>query len=145
MKKLKRKIILMEILSFVLTILPLIITVVCRLDVYVKTPGDAVKLSVGGIIVLVLLFFKAIGKLKMPAKRVVLYLFFLCLCYFLQAILNDAMLLLAMATLGEVLDIIICQHLLRKWKEDLLLEKGATKTTAKVKEMLDNYVGGGRS
>lgn len=135
----------MEIISFILTILPLIITVACRWDVYVKTPGDAIRLSIGGVIVLVLLFFKAIGKLKMPGRRVVRYTFFLCMCYFLQAILNDAMLLIAMALLGEVLDILICQHFLRKWKEDLLLEKGAIKTTAKVKEMLDDYVGGGRS
>ena len=146
-KKLKRKIILMQILSFILSIAPLVVTVACKWNDYVRVPSDAIKLTIGGIIVLVLIFFKAIGKLKMPQKRVILYLFLLLMCYLLTTILADATFLIAMATLGEIADMCICQHFIKKWKDQYQIEKNADATTAKMKKemesMFDKFLGGG--
>lgn len=148
-KKLKKKIILMQILSFLVSIAPLVVTVALRWNRYIQVPSDAVRLSIGGIFVVILIFLKAIGRLKMPQKRVVLYLILLAMFYFLETILADATFLIAMATLGEIVDMLLCQHFIKKWKEQYTAEKTADATTDKVKKevkaMFDEYVGGGRS
>lgn len=146
LKKLKKRIILMQMLSFLVSILPLLITVVLRWDNYIQKPSDAVKLSIGGIVIIVLIFLKAIGKLRMPQKRVIIYSFMLVMCYLLSTILNDITFLIFMATIGEVLDLVICQPILNKAKEQLVLEKNADATTNRMKKemknLLDEYSGG---
>jgi hypothetical protein len=132
----------LSILSFFAAIAPIIITVAVNWGDYIKQPSDAMKLSIGGIIVLVLLFMKTIGKLKMPAKRVVGYMFALILCYLLSEILKDIVFLLAMATLGEVVDLVFFQRPLKKMREQLQLEKTGDAVSTKIEGLLEKYLGG---
>lgn len=149
LKQLKMKIILMQITSFIVSIAPLLITVAFRWDKYVQVPSDAVKLTTAGAILVILLFLKTINRLRMPQKRVVLYLFLLIMCYLLTTILVDITFLVAMATLGEILDMLICQHFIKKWKEAYVVERNASATTEQVKKevrsLFDEFIGGGRS
>ena len=54
--------------SFLASIIPLGLVVWMHRDEYIATVGQAVKLSIGGIIVAILLVLKIIGKLKMPRR-----------------------------------------------------------------------------
>ena len=136
-KKLKKQIRLLTMCSFLISILPLLITVACRWDNYVASPGDVVKLTFGGIMVAILLLFKALGRLKFPEKRVVGYFFALVLCFLLDNVLQDITFLLFMATVGEVADLIIFQHPIKVLKEKLQNEKTADATAEKLKKILD--------
>jgi uncharacterized membrane protein YciS (DUF1049 family) len=94
--------------------------------------------------VAVLLLLKAIGKLKMPNKRIITYLFLLVLCYALSSLLHDIVFLLGMATIGEVADLIFFQHALKKTREKLQLEKTGEAVGEKVENIIQRYLGGNK-
>jgi hypothetical protein len=141
-RKLKRRIVLLQIFSFIASIAPLAVAAAMNWNDYIKEPSDAVKLSLGGIIVAVLFLLKAIGKLKMPKKRVIAYLLALVVCYLLSVILDDIVFLLGMATLGEVIDLVFFQRPIRKMKEALQLEKTGEVVGDKLENILQKYLGG---
>lgn len=143
MKKMKRKLVLLYIGSFIVSIVPLLAVLIARWSVYTKTPGDTVKLCVGGGICLFFIFLKVIGKLKMP-RRIVLFGVVFALVYLLKAILDDLLLLSGMALAGEILDMLFFQMAIRRTKERILIEKTSTATSEKVEEVLKKYVGMGR-
>ena len=109
-------------------------------DKYTKTPGDTVKLCIGGLIAVFFLFLKVIGQLKMP-RRIVLFGIVFVMAYLLQAILDDLMLLSGMALAGEFLDFVCFQRAIRITKENILVGKTADATTAQVEEVLKKYIG----
>jgi heme/copper-type cytochrome/quinol oxidase subunit 1 len=110
---------------------------------YTTTPTQTIKLCVGGIILLFMVFLKVIGKLGMP-RRIVSFSVVFILAYLLQAVLNDLMLLSGMALLGEFLDFVCFQHAIRVTKENILVSKTANTTTEQVEKVLQKYLGNGR-
>ena len=132
--------ILLYIGSFLSSVLPLIICVGVNFDKYTKTPGDTVKLCIGGVIALIFLFLKVIGKLKMP-RRIILFGLVFIMTYLLQAILNDLILLSGMALIGELLDFIFFQRAIKNTKERIIIGKTADATTHQVEQVLKKYVG----
>lgn len=132
--------ILLYIGSFLSSVLPLIICVGVNFDKYTKTPGDTVKLCIGGVIALIFLFLKVIGKLKMP-RRIILFGLVFIMTYLLQAILNDLILLSGMALIGELLDFIFFQRAIKNTKERIVIGKTADATTHQVEQVLKKYVG----
>ena len=136
-KKLKKQIRILTLCSFLLSIRPLLSAVVCRWDNYVANPGDAVRLTFGGIMVAILLLFKALGKLRVPQRRVILYILVLVLCFLLNNVLQDITFLVFMATLGEIADLLLCQRPLRIAREQLMSEQTAVATSEKIKKYLD--------
>ena len=142
--KLKKKIIILQLFSFVLSTLPLILTFVFRWEKYVVTQSDNFKLMIGGSIIMILLLLKSLDKLKLPSKRIFTYLFLLLMCYLLSNILNDATLIIAMATLGEILDM-SCQPFIHKYKQELLSINISNTTSKQVvnelKDILMDYKG----
>jgi hypothetical protein len=129
-------------ISFLLSIAPLVIALSVNWSDYVKTPADGIKLSIGGGMLVVLIFLKAIGRLKMPAKRVLAYMFALAFCYFLQAILNDLVFLLLMATIGEISDLLFVQKTLVKAREQLQMEKQGNVVADKLETIVKKYMEG---
>lgn len=140
MKKLKRNLVFLYIGSFLVSIAPLLAVLIARWNVYTKTPGDTVKLCIGGVICLFFLFLKVIGKLKMPS-RIVLFGVFFALVYLLKAILDDLLLLSGMALVGELLDMLFFQMAIRRTKENISIEKTSTATSEKVEEVIKKYIG----
>lgn len=139
----KSRLILLQIGSFIVSIAPLIIVLVINWGDYTKTPGDTIKLCIGGIMVLFFIFLKVIGKLKMP-RRIVLFGVVFIMAYLLQAIMDDMILLSGMALLGEFVDMVCFQRFIKKLKENILIGKTANATTDQVEQVIQKYLGNGR-
>ena len=88
---LRLRLVLLYIGSFIVCVAPLLVCFIVNWDKYTKTPGDTVKLCIGGVIAVFFLFLKVIGQLKMP-RRIVLFGIVFVMAYLLQAILDDLML-----------------------------------------------------
>ena len=86
---LKLRLVFLYIGSFIVSIAPLLVILIIRWDNYTKTPGDTVKLCVGGVLCLFFVFLKVIGKLQMP-RRIVLFGIVFVMAYLLQALMNDS-------------------------------------------------------
>ena len=142
MKKtnLKVRLVILSIASFIVSVAPLIVCLFLNRSDYVKTPGDGIKLTLGGIILAIFVFLKVIGKLKMP-RRIVAFGIVFVMAYLLQAVLQDLLLLSGMALMGEFIDYAIFQRVIKKTREDLLVDKTADATTAKVEEVIKKYIG----
>ena len=100
-------------LSFASSCLPVLIYFFLNLDKYVKTTPQAVKITFGFVILMVILVIKALGKLKMPG-RIVAFSILLDLSYLLESLLNDLVVFLFLALLGEVLDLIFQSFIARE-------------------------------
>ena len=137
---LRLRLVLLYIGSFIVCVAPLLVCFIVNWDKYTKTPGDTVKLCIGGLIAVFVLFLKVIGQLKMP-RRIVLFGIVFVMAYLLQVILDDLMLLSGMALAGEFLDFVCFQRAIRITKENILVGKTADATTAQVEEVLKKYIG----
>lgn len=142
-KKMKRRLVLLQIGSFFVSIAPLIIVLIINWGEYTKTPGETIKLCIGGIMALFFIFLKVIGKLKMP-RRIVLFGVVFLMAYLLQAIMDDMILLSGMALLGEFIDLVCFQGFIKKLKENILIGKTANATTDQVEQVIQKYLGNGR-
>jgi len=142
-KKMKRRLVLLQIGSFFVSIAPLIIVLIINWGEYTKTPGETIKLCIGGIMALFFIFLKVIGKLKMP-RRIVLFGVVFIMAYLLQAIMDDMILLSGMALLGEFIDLVCFQGFIKKLKENILIGKTANATTDQVEQVIKKYIGNGR-
>ena len=140
MKKMKCKLFFLYIGSFLVSIAPLVTVLWVRWGVYTKKPEDTVKLCIGGLICLLFIFLKVVGKLKMPS-RIVLFGVVFALVYLLKAILDDLLLLSGMAFAGEFLDMLFFQRAIRLTKESILIDKTSTATAEKIEEVMKKYIG----
>ncbi len=136
----KKKLIVMQMFSFIVSILPIIITVIVNKNVYVKSVSDAVKLSIAGIICMIFIFLKVVGKLKIP-KRIVTYGIVFIMAYLLDSLMGDILLLSGMAFIGELADAMLFAIPIKRLKEKILIEKTADATSDKVEELLKKYIG----
>jgi hypothetical protein len=105
MKNTKSNVIWLKLLSFVLSILPIILIVAFNWNEYTITVMETVKLSVGMIIAIIFFLLKCIGRLKMPEKRVFSYLIVFVMVFLLESILNDLLLFAGGALIGELIAI----------------------------------------
>lgn len=97
---------LLSILRVVVTVAPLCIAFIVKREEYFSTVAQTVKLSIGGVICVVLLFVATVGKVPMPS-RLVLAFTSLAISWLLGAVIKDLTLLLFMWVIGEVLDLIV--------------------------------------
>lgn len=138
----------LEILSFLASAGPLIVTMILKRSEYFTEPSDSVKLGLGALLVFVFIVFKTLGRIKMPRGIVGFGLLFL-LSYLLESILKDMLLLSGMAFLGETLDLIFFRGQIKKVKEKIALNKTAATTAdvtvSGVEELMKKYVGNGRT
>lgn len=142
-KNLRTRLVFLYTGSFLVSIAPLIIMLALNWKDYTKTPGDTVKLCVGGVLCLFFIFCKVVEKLRMP-RGIVLFGIVFVMSYLLKALLDDLMLLSGMALVGELLDLICFRHFIKVTKENILIEKSADATTSKFEEVLTKYLGNGR-
>ena len=140
MKK-RAKLLLAQICSFIVSIAPLIAVFIINRERYFVNVAAGVKLAVGGIIVVVMMLINALGRLKVPGG-VMAYLVVFLLTYLLEAILSDLAILSGAALLGAVVDYLIMRPIVKKLREDIMVSKTADATADKVKQILDEYIGG---
>ncbi len=139
MKK-KFKLRILQLISFIISVAPLLVTFFINLDEYTKNVSATVKLTVGGVIALGLLGAKALGR-AMP-RGILLATVAFVLAYLLQAILHDLVLFLGMYLLGACLDAIFLQGYIKKYQEDMLIDRAAEANAVKMEEVIKKYVGG---
>lgn len=132
---------LLYVLSFLASTLPLGIVFAFNFKTYTETVAQTVKLTFGGILVLVFVVLKVLGKLKMP-RRVVFYAFVFVGTWLFEALLEDLLLLSGAALLGEAVDYIVLQPIIARSKAARERDKTANATAEKVEEILDKYIGG---
>lgn len=136
----KRRLVFLSLGSFIVSVAPLLICITANWGRYVKTPGDAVSLGLGGMLAAIFLLLKVLGKLKMPS-RVVLYGVVFIMAYLFEALLSDLVLLSGMALLGETVDFIFFQRAIRTAKENILVGKTADATATQVEAIVKKYIG----
>lgn len=136
------KIVLLHILSVVLSICPVLIFFFINLDLYVTTRYEGIKLVSGGVVLLVIVILKVIGKLKIPSG-IALYGIILILSYLLEAIISDLIIFAFLALIGEVLSS-ICDAIIKTLKKRFEREKAAEITANEVSRVLGASSRGGR-
>lgn len=97
--------VLFQVLGYIVSILPILVVVGLNWNEYTKTTTSTVSLCVGGVIALVLILIKAIGKMPKKIHPIIKYAVALVLVVALDALVQDLKLLLAAAIVGEVLDL----------------------------------------
>jgi hypothetical protein len=140
-RQLKRRLHLLYVVSFIVTLAQLIAVLAINWQSYTETAAEAVKLTVGGVLVAIFMLLKVLGKLKIP-RRVVCYAFVFALAYLLEAVLADLMILSGAAMLGEVVDYIFLQRAIKGTKEAVLAAGTADATAERVEDMFKKYMGG---
>lgn len=128
------KIVLLHILSVVLSICPVMIFFFVNLDIYVTTRYEGIKLASGGVVLLLIVVLKVLGKLKIPSG-IALYGIVLVLAYLLDAIIADLMLFTFLALVGEILSS-ICDAVIKSFKKKLEREKTAEITANEIKKVI---------
>ena len=143
-RKLKRRLVVLHVMSFIASVAPVAAVVAANADKWFSTPREAVKIGIGAIIGAVLIIMKVLGKIKMPRRLVTFGLVF-TMIYLLGSILPDMLLLSGMAFLGEALDFLFFQRAIRSTREMIGIKKTADATTKQIEDILDKYVGSGRT
>lgn len=138
--KMKAKLVLLHISSFVVSILPIVLIVAFNWNHYVKTPSSTVSLAVGGSLAMLFLLAKALGKLPDKTKRVVKYGVFFGLVILLDPIIQDLKILSGGAFLGELLDSVFFERQIKKLKQNLQADNTATMTVNKISEQVEALV-----
>lgn len=134
------KIILLYILSFIVSVLPVLIYFFINFSRYTKTVPETIKLCFGGALMLIFVFLKVIGKLKMPSRSALFAIIFM-LSYLLQAILDDLLIFSFLALLGEILDMIVSVPI-KRIKEKMGIDKVASATAEKIDDVMQKYYRG---
>jgi len=139
----KMKLFLLQFFGFLVSVGPLAIAFFCNWNRYVTTPTQAVKLGVGGGIVVVLILIKVLGKLKISSSVTVVTVV-MVLSYLLQALLADLTFLCGMYLVGEVIDKIFFERSAKRLREQIRIESQADATADRVENLFKTYIGNGR-
>ena len=140
MKRLKIRLALLSIGSFIVSVFPLALTLFLKRGEYMTTVSQTVKLSAGFLIGAVLMILKTVGKLKMP-RRLTLYVTITLMAYLLKPILSDIMLLGVMAIIGEVCDSLFFGIAIKRTRQAIADERCAESTAGRVEEVIKKYMG----
>jgi hypothetical protein len=139
-KSLKGKLVILTACSILVSVMPLLLLFLVNLPRYVRSVEDAIKLSVGAIVVIVILVVKAIGKLKIP-RRVVTSTIFLMLCWLLSTMLSDLLIIAAVWWGSEILDFVVFAPWIKRTRQALLVEKTAAASAEATVEAVKAYLG----
>ena len=118
----KTKLYLLELLGFILSILPLALTLLLRREIYFPSVKGSVKITAGLITVIILFVMKAIGAMRVP-KLITAFALTFVLSFLLSALLSDLCLLSGMALLGEFLELLFVSHKIKALREKIQNEK----------------------
>ena len=140
-RRLKCKRFFLYVFGFIFSIAPLGSILIYNADEYIATVKDAVKLSFGGVLVVIFIVLKVLGKLKIPRRITGLAIAFV-MCYLFASVLHDLLLLTGAVLAGEVIDYEIFQPWIGRVSKRILLEESAEVTADKIEETLTRVLGG---
>ena len=137
--RLRARLFMLYIGSFLASAAPVAACVVARWDVYTATPAMKLKLCGGGVIAAVLMLLKVLGKLRIP-RRIVFFGAVFVMSYLLEAVLNDLMLLSGLALLGEGLDLVFFQGAIKHTEEAIKIQKTASATADQLEKTVEKVI-----
>jgi hypothetical protein len=143
MKNTKSNVIWLKLSAFLLSIAPILLIVAFNWNDYTITVVETIKLSIGGIIAIMFLFLKCIGRLRMPERRVFTYFVVFVMVFLLESILNDLLLFSAGALLGELLALPV-EYKAKKMEQEITIDKTADATAKKIENIVKNTTSNGR-
>ena len=126
--------------GFLSLTVPLTTVLIVNRARYFTTSAEVLKISVGGMICLVLIALLVFGKLRVPGGLVSLAIVY-GLSVLLESILRDLTLLSGIALCSKAVDSIFFAPRARAAKERITIEKTADATAGKVTAVLDQYFG----
>lgn len=138
--KCKGKIFVLSLTSFALSVAPILTVLIVNWDKYTTTAGETVRLCIGAMFGIILLGAKAMGRLKLPEKRIVIYGIVFLMVYFLHSIIQDLLLISGMALLGEVLSL-PCDKINDRFKNELVVDRTADAVSKKIEESFKSFSG----
>lgn len=139
-KKLRRLNLLFRGCSFVAVVGPLLVFFAVNFGRYVQSVEDVVKLSAGGLAVLIIVAFIALGKLKVPGR--LLTAFILCvLCWLLASLLEDLTVITTIWLGSQAADVMIFTPLVRYTKRRLDMSESADTTAAVTMDAVKTFLG----
>ena len=139
-KKRKFWLVMLYLLSFISSVLPLLLVFMKNFDRYVSSAEDAIKLSFGVILVLVVILLKVIGKLKIPG-RLVCSTICLMMCWLFATMLSDLLLISGAWWISEVVDFVIFSPLIKHTKKKIEIAETAAASAAATAEAIEAYLG----
>jgi hypothetical protein len=147
MKNTKSNLIWLKILSFILSITPILLIIAFNWNEYTVTVVETLKLSVGMIIAVIFLLLKCIGRLRLPEKRVFTYFVVFAMVFLLESILNDLLLFAGGALIGE-LSAMPIEWKIKSMSNALHIDKTAEATAkaldSKIEAVVQKHITNGR-
>lgn len=139
-RRIRRSLMTFRVFSFLVSVGPLAWFFFQNFGRYVETVGDAVKLSMGGMALLVIVVFAVIGKLKIPGRLV--SAFVLCaLCWSLAALLEDLTIITSIWLGSTVADEMIFSPLVKVTQRRLDIQETADATATATARAVESYLG----
>lgn len=132
MMKQRLKLVGLYILSFVLSVLPVLIYFLINRDKYIYTIPDRIKLGFGAVALCVIIGLKLAGKLKIKSRIAVFAIVF-AFSYLLESILDDLLVFSLLALIGEGLDMVVGIFIKREKRKMLLKESAEINAEANEK------------
>jgi hypothetical protein len=133
----KMKIPLLYVLSFLCSVMPVLIYFVLNHEAYISTTPERIKLLFGGILAVSIVITKMLGVFKINSGIMLFSLVFV-FSYLLEGIISDLLIFSFLALVGEVLAFIVRQVIkAEKTKSDeekteKMIENAVNKTSGRV-------------
>lgn len=133
----KMKIPLLYVLSFLCSVMPVLIYFVLNHESYISTTPERIKLLFGGILAISIVITKMLGVFKINSGIMIFSLVFV-FSYLLEGIISDLLIFSFLALVGEVLAFIVRQVIkAEKTKSDeekteKMIENAVNKTSGRV-------------
>ena len=133
----KMKIPLLYVLSFLCSVMPVLIYFVLNHESYISTTPERIKLLFGGILAISIVITKMLGVFKINSGIMLFSLVFV-FSYLLEGIISDLLIFSFLALVGEVLAFIVRQVIkAEKTKSDeekteKMIENAVNKTSGRV-------------
>lgn len=122
--------------SFVASFAPLAVIMGLNWSHYTATAAATTSLTVGGVLAMVVMGLKTLGKLPQKPKRVITYGIAFALVWLLEPLIMDLKLILGAAFAGEVLDTVAMQPAITYAKKQVDASISAEITTEKLGQIL---------
>lgn len=131
--KTKKQLVIYELLSFIVMLLPIIIIFIVKWEDYTKQ-NNGFSLAFGGICCVIFCFLLAKGKFKMPTQNIFTFAIFFMLVCILEPLLKDLKLISCMALLGQILYTLFFEFKVKKLRKQIKNEELSEIITSSIKK-----------
>ena len=142
-KQLKRRKRISESSAFLLSVLPVSAVILSKWRLRVESPGQAIAIGAGGIMVGVVIILSILGRLKIPGDLWV-WTFSLVLLVLLQSVIGDLILLNGAVLGGRIGDKLLTATYVKRVRKEIEDREAAERAGKTAIEAVKEYLGGDR-